>query len=144
MFVSARDSFDYATMKRLFSRRKSSQPTIPVDTPSTQLPPPPPVSLQPKSIAPPLPYPCPHASIHVLVTTDGLVLRPHIQDVAKATTHVRVPWGKDAVVEEIEGETIDGTASTTVYGIVGILRLFHGMYAGYSSCKSLTALIRCL
>jgi phosphatidylinositol 4-phosphatase len=129
LFTSARDTLDYATMKRLFSKRKSSQHTVPVDTPSKPAPPPRPSSLRPKFVVPPLPHPCPYASIHVSVATDGLVLRPDVQDVAKPASHVKVSWGKDAVVEEIEGEAIDGTSSTTVYGIVGILRLFHGMYA---------------
>lgn len=57
------------------------------------------------------------------------MLRPDIQGAAKAISHVKISWGKDAVVEEIKGDTIDCGTSTTVNGIVGILRLFHGMYA---------------
>jgi hypothetical protein len=116
-------------MKRLFSRRKSSQPTIPIIPAPAPLPSTRPVSLQPKFVVPPLPHPCPYASIHVLVTAGGLMLRPNVQGLAHTVSHVRILWGKDAAVEEITGDTMDWTASTSVYGIVGILRLFHGMYA---------------
>jgi phosphatidylinositol 4-phosphatase len=116
-------------MKRLFLRRKSSQPSTPEDPPPAHKPAPRSVSLQPKFIVPPLPHPCPYASIHVLVTTHGLMLSPDLHSDAQAVSYVRISWGKDAVVDQIEGDKTGCTASTTVHGIVGILRLFHGMYA---------------
>lgn len=121
-------SLRYAMMKRLFSKRKSLQPTIQVEPPILQPPPLPSVSLQPKYVVPPSPHPSPYASIKVLVTPEGLLLCPDIQG-AGGLSHVKISWGKDPVVEEIESDAVDCITSTTVYGIIGILRLFHGMYA---------------
>ncbi|KAF8508378.1 SacI homology domain-containing protein [Gautieria morchelliformis] len=115
-------------MKRLFSRRKSSQPSTPGDPPSTHIPASRSVSLRPKFLVPPLPHPCPYASIHVLVTTHGLMLSPDLHSDAQAVSYVRISWGKDAVVDEIEVDKVSCTANTTVHGIVGILRLFHASY----------------
>lgn len=53
-------------------------------------------------------------------------MRPELGEDMKGASHVRVRWGKDLTVEEIEGEVSNGAASASVHGIVGLLQLFHG------------------
>ena len=62
------------------------------------------------------------------------MLRPDVQGLAHTVSHVRISWGKDPAVEEVAGDTMDWSASASVYGIVGVLRLFHGMYVAMPFC----------
>lgn len=89
--------------------------------------------LQPKYVVPPVPHPCPHDHIALLVTKQGLLLRPHIPGLKHpASSHVRIPWGKTVTVEDMAGdgeaEGADWNDSVIVYGIVGALELYSGTY----------------
>jgi hypothetical protein len=121
-------------MKRFFA--KASKPFAP----STASSPPPSTTaphttgLQPKYVVPPVPHPCPHDHIALLVTSSGLLLRQHIPgrgpDDPGPTTHLRLSWSKPVKVEEISGDGeadgADWTDSVIIYGIVGALDLFSG------------------
>ena len=92
------------------------------------------IGLQPKFVVPAVPHPYPHTHLAILVSKEGLLIRPHILGSGKDQTEylpcVRVSWGKSVKVEEIElSEKLDWSESVVVYGIVGILELF--------SCSSL-------
>ena len=91
--------------------------------------------LQPKFVVPAVPKPYPHTHLAILVTKEGLLIRPHIIesgiDQAEWLPCIRVSWGKSVKVEEIEEEEIsqlseklDWNEGVVVYGIVGILELF--------------------
>ncbi|KAF4615242.1 hypothetical protein D9613_002633 [Agrocybe pediades] len=106
--------------------------------------------LPPKSVLPPVPHPCPHNHLSLLATKDGLLIRPHIVDGREErslaqTAYVRISWGKDTKIEEIEvkeavqkpddakqeeeeGVEVDWQDAVVVYGIVGILDLFSCSY----------------
>ncbi|KAF8510997.1 SacI homology domain-containing protein [Hysterangium stoloniferum] len=119
-------------MKKLFTRRKG-QPPLPVSpqviksaTP-TATPIVRPASLQPKFVVPSLTHPCPFASIQLLVTSEGLVLLPDTT-AEHPTSHVRIPWGKEPVIEEIEGDPSECSARAMVPGLIGLLTLFHASY----------------
>lgn len=81
-----------------------------------------------------MPHPCPHDHLALLVTKEGLLIRPHIPgqpSVPKDTTpYVRVSWGKNVKVEEItpkeDDAEIEWGDGTIVYGILGVLDLFSG------------------
>jgi hypothetical protein len=89
---------------------------------------------QPRDSVPPVvTHPCPHEHIAILVTADGLLLRPHGQGVEHTGSYAMVRWageGTDGKVVRVaegevpEGETLDWDHSVVVYGIVGILELF--------------------
>jgi hypothetical protein len=89
-----------------------------------------PLPLHPQFVAPPVPHPCPHDHIALLVTKDGLLLRPHMPGLVHAERHVRITWGKNVKVEDLDGdgeaEGHDWSESVIIYGIVGILELFSG------------------
>ena len=90
--------------------------------------------LKPKFVVPAVPQPYPHTHLAILVTKEGLLIRPHIIesgiDQAEWLPCIRVSWGKSVKVEEIEEEEIsqlselDWNEGVVVYGIVGILELF--------------------
>jgi len=84
--------------------------------------------LQPRYIVPPVPHPCPYDHIALLVTAEGLLLRPHIEGPIRPESHVRIGWGKAAKVEGLEGDGdgdgINWNECVIVYGIIGILELF--------------------
>lgn len=92
--------------------------------------------LQPKYLVPAVPHPCPHDHIAILVTKDGLLLRPHIPGqgptLPDPVSHVRIAWGKTVIVETVSGdgklEGVEWSESVVVYGIVGVLELFSGAY----------------
>ncbi|KII89160.1 hypothetical protein PLICRDRAFT_40794 [Plicaturopsis crispa FD-325 SS-3] len=85
--------------------------------------------LQPKYIVPPVPHPCPHEHIALLVTKDGLLLRPHVVGLKHPQTHLFIRWGKAVTVEEREGDAnANWEESTIIYGILGILELFTASY----------------
>lgn len=83
-------------------------------------------TLQPKYIVPPVPHPCPHDHLAILVTGDGLLIRSHIPGQSRAESHVRVSWGKVVKLEEIPnaGEQYNWDESVVVYGILGVLELY--------------------
>ncbi|KIJ26451.1 hypothetical protein M422DRAFT_272496 [Sphaerobolus stellatus SS14] len=122
-------------MKRLFAKRKPSQLTniLPSSTVPAQAPLPSarPMSLQPKFTVPPVPHPCPYSTINLLVTSDGLILSPDLDSSAKSASYVRISWGKEVIVKEVEGAVPNGKTSASVDGIVGFLRLFHGVHLPY-------------
>ncbi|KAF8912099.1 SacI homology domain-containing protein [Gymnopilus junonius] len=90
-------------------------------------------ALQPKYVVPPVPHPCPQSHLAVLVSEEGLLIRPHIhgQDLSK-TAYVRLSWDKNVKIEEIEAplsganeqEELNWDDGVVVYGIVGMLELF--------------------
>jgi phosphatidylinositol 4-phosphatase len=94
-------------------------------------------ALQPKFTVPPVPHPCPYDHIAVLVTVQGLLLRPHVPGIEQSGDYVQVAWAggredaKGVVVRAagVDGEerVADWTESAIVYGIVGILELFSSM-----------------
>jgi phosphatidylinositol 4-phosphatase len=119
-------------MKRFFAKASNIKAFIPVFPPFV-----PPIStttthttgLLPKDVLPPVPHPRPYDHIALLVTSGGLLLRPHLEaPTARPVSHVRISWGNPVKVEELEGDGEgDGMAwneSVIVYGIVGILELF--------------------
>jgi phosphatidylinositol 4-phosphatase len=137
-------------MKRFFTKPLSPRSTPPSssNTSTTALHNTVP-GLQPKYTVPPLPHPCPHEHIEVLVTREGLLLRPHVVGLRHPLTGgvVRVGWGKEGKVEEVlgaatdisaegmkEGEREDWKLSVIVYGIVGILELTFGASTLTHSC----------
>jgi len=126
-------------MKRLLAR--ASKPFGFPSTPQSDNPPstylsnptaPHTTGLQPKSVVRAVPHPYPHTHLAVLVSKEGLLIRPHILGSAVDQTEwlpcIRVSWGKPVKVEEIErhhlSEKLDWNESVVVYGIVGILELF--------------------
>jgi hypothetical protein len=127
-------------MRRFFSSTRPPQSTSPLPHPH----------LQPKYTVPPLPHPCPHEYIEVLVTRDGLLLRPHVglRDRGRGASDsegsgvVRIGWGREGKVELVlgGGEGEDWESSVVVYGIVGILQLTFGASTSLSHTQSLTPL----
>jgi hypothetical protein len=87
--------------------------------------------LQPKYIVPAVPHPRPHDHIALLVTKEGLLLRPYVAGINHPVSHVRIAWGKAVSVGEVAGDGESGAADwkdcVIVYGIVGVLELFSGM-----------------
>ncbi|KAL0946733.1 hypothetical protein HGRIS_012912 [Hohenbuehelia grisea] len=83
--------------------------------------------LKPKYTVPPVPHPSPHEYIGLLATRDGILLHPHR---AKDPSCLRIPWGTNAKVEEVNavGGELDWSEAVIVYGIIGILDLFSGPY----------------
>ena len=85
--------------------------------------------LQPKFTVPPVPHPCPHEHLALLVCKEGLLLRPagSGKGSEESGSCVRVGWGREGVqeVQETE-EECDWEKSVIVYGIVGILELTLG------------------
>ncbi|KAJ7109515.1 SacI homology domain-containing protein [Mycena epipterygia] len=132
-------------MKRFFS--KASKPFAPSTSspgsPSTTTAPHT-TGLQPKYVVPPVPHPCPHDHIALLVTPAGLLLRQYIPGRGPndpgPTTHLRLSWSKTVKVEELSGDGeadgADWTGSVIVYGIVGVLELFSASYLLVVSAKS--------
>jgi hypothetical protein len=129
-------------MKRLLT--KASKPFEFSSTPQTDRSSPPillsnptaphTTGLQPKFVVPAVPQPYPHRHLAILVTKEGLLIRPHVFesgiDQKEGLPCVRVSWGKSVKVEEIEeegsqlSEKLDWNEAVIVYGIVGILELF--------------------
>lgn len=116
-------------MKRLFSKPKSIPSASPVapSPPVVQ-----PNGLPPSYTLPSVPHPCPYNHLALLVTPEGLLVRPHAANLPHPTHHVRIAWGKPAKAEELdgdgEGEGRDWTEGVIVYGIVGMLDLYNGTF----------------
>ena len=146
-----------AKMKRLFSNLTKSPLTQASNaggtTPSTTTRPQSVLSvnvahktgLQPKYVVPPVPHPCPYEHIAILATSEGLLLRPHFPDETPASkSYVKVAWGKEGRIEEIEegedSKTLDWSDCSVVYGVLGVLNLFSGIVhaRAFISCVILT------
>jgi hypothetical protein len=89
--------------------------------------------LRPKFLVPPIPHPSPHDHLSLLVTKEGLLIRPYTAGLSgSSTSYVRIAWGKTIKVEEIEasrtrnGDHAEWEKGVIVYGIVGLLELFSG------------------
>ncbi|KXN91495.1 Phosphatidylinositide phosphatase SAC2 [Leucoagaricus sp. SymC.cos] len=140
-------------MKRLFARasRPLANPGALSDTPpghaQTAIPTASVVhtpSLQPKYTVPAVPHPCPHDHLAILVTRDGLLIRPHLPNQGSTDvveSYVRVSWGKPLKLEEVSthaasGEAFDWNESVVVYGIIGVLELFSSSYLLVISSRS--------
>lgn len=85
--------------------------------------------LRPKDIVPPVPHPCPHDHLTLLVTKEGLLIRPYTPELSGSTAHVQIAWGKAVRVEEINSSGADEAEwekGVIVYGVIGILELFSG------------------
>lgn len=88
--------------------------------------------LNPKYTVPPVPHPIPYQLLDVLVSSGGLLLRPHIPGFSHAESYIRITWGLAGKVELIEntvskGPELDWSKAAVVYGILGSLDLFTGM-----------------
>ncbi|KDQ60929.1 hypothetical protein JAAARDRAFT_124474 [Jaapia argillacea MUCL 33604] len=96
--------------------------------------------LPPKYTVQPVPHPCPHEHIALLVAPHGLLIRPHATGVKRWESHVRISWGKEYQVEEVPGDGESEDArwidSVVVYGIVGILSLSSASYLLVISARS--------
>ena len=107
------------------NRSSDSSPPIHLSNPTA----PHTTGLQPKYVVPAVPQPYPHTHLVILVTKEGLLIRPHVFESDIEQTEwlpcIRVSWGKSVKVEEIElSEKLDWNEGAIVYGIVGILELF--------------------
>ena len=117
-------------MKRLFyksPKSSSPKPSAPVHNDLIAHTP----ALQPKFVVPPIPHPRPHDHITVLLTQEGLILRPHKTRPDDSDHYIRISWGKSPKFEEFQGsaQNVGSWASAViVYGIIGILELFTGSF----------------
>jgi hypothetical protein len=84
-------------------------------------------SLPPKYLATAVPHPLPFERLLVLASAEGLLFRP---DIPQYETVVKICWGKNAKVEEVDVKSVAGipdwSSAAVAYGIVGIVRLFVG------------------
>ena len=128
-------------MKRLF---KLTGTPSPKPVPPKSKPPPPPMGpvhpgslpnttgLEPKYTVPPLPHPNPHHHLDILVSGEGLLLRPHLSAHNHTESYLRISWGLAGKVELVEGTAaedpeLDWSKAAVVYGVLGSLDLFTGM-----------------
>ncbi|KAI0032266.1 SacI homology domain-containing protein [Vararia minispora EC-137] len=123
-------------MKNIFTFARQSKPNPEPQSIITTLSPPPHTAgtvvhtthLHPKYTVPPVPHPRPYDHIAVLATQAALLIRPRLDGGQQTQGHVRIAYGKNGKVEEVqsdgEGTGIDWSTAAVVYGIVGILELF--------------------
>ncbi|KAF7974824.1 hypothetical protein HWV62_11181 [Athelia sp. TMB] len=65
----------------------------------------------------------------MLATPDGLLLRPYVAGVRRPTGLVRIAWGREGSVQEIQEDTAENwESSVIIYGIVGVLQLTFASY----------------
>ncbi|TCD64143.1 hypothetical protein EIP91_004492 [Steccherinum ochraceum] len=87
--------------------------------------------LQPKFVVPPVPHPCPHDQLSILASPGGLLIRPTLHNRVKPESHIRIAWGKDGLVEEIQDSgdngSLDWAEAVVIHGIVGMLTLYTGI-----------------
>src|ERR1700731_4740156 len=112
-------------MKKFFTRlSKVPKPPWNVTSPSAS---PSPV-LDAKPAAPDVPYPRPHDHIALLLTADGLLLRPHNPEVEHTDSNVLIEWnqgsqcGSPISVKEVhqdKSKVEDWGQSVVIYGVVG-------------------------
>ena len=128
-------------MKRLFklTGTPSSKPVPPKSKPVA--PPMGPVhpgplpnttGLEPKYTVPPVPHPNPHHHLDILVSSEGLLLRPHLPGHNHTESYVRISWGLAGKIEPVEGTAaedpeLDWSKAAVVYGVLGSLDLFTGV-----------------
>jgi hypothetical protein len=124
-------------MKKFFSSLKAApksssnaaaqRPTSPPSTTTTVHTP----GLKPEFVVPPMPHPCPHDHLALLPTPEGLLIRPHAPGLVPET-HVRIQWGKNVHLDEINSpgdyNEDDWSQSVVVYGIIGTMELFECMF----------------
>ena len=134
-------------MKRFFARapKPFALPTSPDDTSGKSVSaklfnslPGQPVTapgLHPGFSLPPIPHPCPHDHLALLVSGDGLLIRPHVPGSPFVNSfpysYLRISWGKSNKIEQfekLERDNLDWTESVIVYGIAGIVELFTCMW----------------
>lgn len=126
-------------MKRFFKLTGTPSPKPATPKPSPPIAPahPGPFSnktgLEPKYTVPPVPHPNPYHYIEILVSSKGLLLRPHIPGRQYTGSFVRIDWGLAGKVELIEDTAaedpeLDWSKAAVVYGILGSLDLFTGMW----------------
>ena len=89
-------------------------------------------ALHPQYTVPPFPHPIPYQHLGILVTSKGLLLRPHIPGSSHTESYVRMSWGLAANVELVEDTAskdleLDWSKAAVVYGVLGSLDLFTGM-----------------
>ena len=89
--------------------------------------------LQPKYTVPPVPHPNPYHHLDILVSSKGLLLRPHIPGYSHTESYVRISWGLAGKVELVEDTAakdpeLDWSKAAVVYGVLGSLDLFTGMW----------------
>ncbi|PPQ63259.1 hypothetical protein CVT24_006784 [Panaeolus cyanescens] len=90
-------------------------------------------NLQPKYVVPPVPHPCPYSHLALLVSSQGLLIRPHFADpdAPPSLSYIRISWGKGGSIEELQASTdedLPWSEAVIVYGIVGIVELFSCSY----------------
>ncbi|TDL25045.1 hypothetical protein BD410DRAFT_718891 [Rickenella mellea] len=114
-------------MKKLFRKSQGSPAPVPIQKivhPSDSVFP---TSLPPKYTIPAIPHPC-HHKLSVLVTKEGLLLRPIVDGVNSVGAHLRLGWGKHVQLEELhgdgDGEGTDWTQAAVIFGILGTMQLF--------------------
>lgn len=87
--------------------------------------------LDPKYTVPPVPHPIPYQYLDILVSRQGLLLRPHIPGSGRTESYVKISWGLAGKVELVENAAsrdpeLDWSKAAVVYGILGSLDLFTG------------------
>ncbi len=92
------------------------------------------VDIKPQFKVPLIPHPAPHHRLMVVASKQGLLLRPYTSGSTAPIKHVRVPWGRDADVQELDSHAedskeLDWSSAAIVYGILGVVKLFTGMQA---------------
>ena len=121
-----------AAMKRLFSwtakkpaPAEDPPPEIAPATVPTQVGLAP--ALNPKFIQPPFPQPAPHHHLAIIANPEGLLLRSHVPGLDGLDSYVKIEWGKNGEITSAKDTDggLDWSQAPTIYGIVGILRLFH-------------------
>lgn len=88
--------------------------------------------LEPKYTVPPVLRPNPYNYLDVLVSSEGLLLRPHLPGHNHAEPYVRISWGLAGKVDLVEdsaaeGSGLDWSKAAVVYGVLGSLDLWTGM-----------------
>lgn len=75
-----------------------------------------------------IPHPCPHDHLALLVSKDGLHIRPHIPGSPPLPySCLRISWGKSNKIEQLEKleeDDLDWAEGVVVYGIGGMVELF--------------------
>ena len=118
-------------MKRFFklTGTPSPKPPSPLMAPAHPGPLPNTTGLEPKYTVPPTPHPNPYHHLDVLVSSEGLLLRPHLPGHNQTRSYVRISWGLAGKVELVEdAKDLDWSKAAVVYGVLGSLDLFTGMW----------------
>lgn len=109
------------------------RPAPPLMAPAHPGPLPNTTGLEPKYTVPPVPHPNPYHHLEILVSSEGLLLRPHLPGYDHTESYVRISWGLAGKVELVEDVAakdpeLDWSKAAVVYGILGSLDLFTGMW----------------